>query len=359
MSILDDFDSQLPLFRQYTEKLELLLSELLSAENIRVHSVTTRVKERASFAHKLDRIPAKYNTLDQITDVCGVRIITHLADDVQTVATLVEDQFEIDRPNSVDWRQTTQADRFGYLSVHYVAMMKPARTQLPEYGRFRLLKFELQIRSILQHAWAEIEHDLQYKTKDAIPKELQRRFAMLAALLELADDEFTGIKKNIVAYQNRVSKEIKLRPDEVFLDRDSLVAFVTESPLIMALDRTLANLSSTSFSDTISSPSIAFLLKLLQTLNFTTIQSVEVAISANAEHITQFGTLLTLKRRDVIGPFGPGVSLHFYVNWWVIYECKGDIAKMRLLLAKLFGSPDPSVISILSTVYTTIYPPEH
>jgi hypothetical protein len=123
MSILDDFDSKLPLFRQYSTKLDLLLAELLSAEHIRVHSVTTRVKERASFEHKLNRIPAKYATLDKITDLCGARIITYFADEVQTVAALIENEFDIDRLNSVDWRQTTQFDRFGYLSVHYVATL--------------------------------------------------------------------------------------------------------------------------------------------------------------------------------------------------------------------------------------------
>ena len=111
----------------------------------------------------------------------GARLITYFADEVEHLASLVETEFEIDRVNSVDKRQTQEPDRFGYLSVHYIAELKDTRTSLPEYRRFKGVKFEVQVRSILQHTWAEIEHDLQYKNVEAIPRELRRRSRDLRA----------------------------------------------------------------------------------------------------------------------------------------------------------------------------------
>ena len=72
--------------------------------------------------------------------------------------------------------------RIGYASVHYIASLKGSRTSSPEYSRFQNIKFEVQIRSILQHTWAEIEHDLQYKSQESLPRELRRKFARLAGL---------------------------------------------------------------------------------------------------------------------------------------------------------------------------------
>ena len=72
----------------------------------------------------------------------------------------LQDQFYIDEKNSVDKRKALGDREFGYLSLHRIAMVSPQRGKLIEYLRFKDEPFEIQIRSILQHAWAEIEHDL-------------------------------------------------------------------------------------------------------------------------------------------------------------------------------------------------------
>src|SRR5438309_774277 len=53
---------------------------------------------------------------------------------------------------------------------------------------------EIQVRTILQHSWAEIEHDIQYKSVSVIPAEIRRRFMSLAGMLEIADREFQAIQ---------------------------------------------------------------------------------------------------------------------------------------------------------------------
>ena len=86
-----------------------------------------------------------------------------------------------------------QSDRFGYQSIHYLVRLAAARARLPEYRRFAAHTVEVQVRTILQHAWAEIEHDIQYKSSTTIPTEIRRRFIALAGMLEIGDREFQAI----------------------------------------------------------------------------------------------------------------------------------------------------------------------
>ncbi|MCY1691163.1 hypothetical protein OVA29_11120 [Exiguobacterium sp. SL14] len=87
---------------------------------------------------------------------------------------IIENEFAIDRDQSVDKSTLLDTTEFGYLSVHFVASLSEQRLALSEYGRFKDYTAEIQIRSILQHAWAEIEHDLGYKNPNSVPAEVKR-----------------------------------------------------------------------------------------------------------------------------------------------------------------------------------------
>jgi hypothetical protein len=140
----------------------------------------------------------------------------------------------------VDKRTTLDPDRFGYLSLHYVVSLNEGRLALPEYRNFDNVKFEIQIRSILQHAWAEIEHDLGYRTENAIPAQLRRRFSRLAGLLELADEEFTQIRRTLAEYETEVKVAVRDNVLNVAIDRDSTAAYIRESTRLAELEDQLA-----------------------------------------------------------------------------------------------------------------------
>ncbi|TMR94372.1 GTP pyrophosphokinase [Nonomuraea basaltis] len=112
----------------------------------------------------------------------------------------------------MDKRKALDPDRFGYLSLHYVASLDTRRAELAEYKRFANNGFEIQIRSILQHAWAEIEHDLGYKSRLGVPSTTRRRFSRLAGLLELADAEFVSIRDELRLYEKRVESDLANQP---------------------------------------------------------------------------------------------------------------------------------------------------
>jgi putative GTP pyrophosphokinase len=242
-AIMREYDQQCAFYTDFTAKIEKLVIDLLEENSLRVHSITSRVKNKTSLRAKLDRSEQKYTKLNDVTDIAGIRIITFFADEVDKVAGIIQREFDIDQEHSVDKRALLDPDRFGYLSLHYVAKLPAARLQLTEYRRFSNCKVEIQIRSILQHTWAEIEHDLGYKSKQAVPKELRRRFFQLAGLLELADNEFEQIRDGLREYEAAVPQRITNAPALVSIDKASLWAFVKQSSLVHKIDRKIASVS--------------------------------------------------------------------------------------------------------------------
>ena len=194
--ILITYDERKDKFESYALTLKSLLTTLIRNEKISIHSLESRVKTKKSLEGKINK-KGKYKSIDDITDIVGIRIITHYADDVDKIAAIVEKEFTIDQENSIDKRTSIAPDKFGYLSLHYIVTLNSTRTNLKEYEVYKNIKAELQIRSILQHAWAEIEHDIGYKSATGLPNEIRRYFSRLAGLLEMADDEFIKIRKKI------------------------------------------------------------------------------------------------------------------------------------------------------------------
>jgi ppGpp synthetase/RelA/SpoT-type nucleotidyltranferase len=239
---LAQYDTSRSRYEEFANRVKTLVEELLAENGIAVHSVTAREKDPERLREKLQRTDSAYEALEQVTDLAGVRVITHLSDDVDRVGKIIESEFAIDRENSIDKRASLDPDRFGYLSLHYVASLSRARAKLTEYRRYPTLKVELQIRSILQHAWAEIEHDLGYKAKTDVPRQIRRRFSRIAGLLELADNEFVSIRDELTAYEKQVTQQIKARPESVLLDKVSLAAFVATDPEIARIDSLIASL---------------------------------------------------------------------------------------------------------------------
>lgn len=111
---------------------------------------------------------------------------------------------------------------------------------MTEYKAFQGFKSEIQIRSILQHAWAEIEHDLGYKTTKEVPRSIWRRFARLAGILELADSEFVSIRGELDKYSRDIAMRITEQPNTVGIDRISLIDFTKTDNLVRRLDTAIA-----------------------------------------------------------------------------------------------------------------------
>jgi putative GTP pyrophosphokinase len=81
------------------------------------------------------------------------------------------------------------------------------RKKLPEFKKFADFRFEVQIRTIIQDAWSVLDHKIKYKK--SIPPDLKRRINRLAALFEIADDEFFNIKLGTTDFETKAKTESK------------------------------------------------------------------------------------------------------------------------------------------------------
>jgi ppGpp synthetase/RelA/SpoT-type nucleotidyltranferase len=246
-----------------------LINRLIDARKISYHSISFRCKTKESFERKVD-IKQSYSALEDITDLAGVRIITHFSDDVDVVASMIESEFKIDRANSIDKRAALDPDRFGYLSLHYVVSLKREREVLDEYAAFKGLKLEIQIRSILQHTWAEIEHDIGYKSSVEVPKVIKRKFSRMAGLLELADQEFVAIRSELSKYQKSMLAEAARSPEKVLLDKVTYLNFVQTDERCLSLDEESAEICNLKLMD--EPRNVA---KQLQALSYFDIETVD------------------------------------------------------------------------------------
>lgn len=193
------------------------LQEVFSGVPIAIHSITARAKIPASAGRKIR--DKKYGRpQSQMNDVIGVRIITSYAQGVEEVVRRLKDRYEIDEVNSVDKREALGIGLAGYRSVHLVLTLgKIGRTDSAA-KMLEKMKIEVQVRSIIEHAWAEIEHELRYKSGLSLSDEIKRRFTVIAGTLELVDKEFDNLSEGLAAlvfsYRDRYAAGEAL--DDVF-----------------------------------------------------------------------------------------------------------------------------------------------
>ena len=288
MTILDEFDAAAPSYKEFTDKLRGIVEDLLRVNNIRVHNISSRPKTRSSLERKYFDNITKYLSLDAITDLAGVRIITYFEDEVHKVAEIVQREFDIDTANSSNKKDLLDPDRFGYLSLHYVVKLHAERLGLTEYRGFASHKAEIQIRSVLQHAWAEIEHDLGYQTKIAVPVEIRRRFSRIAGILELVDEEFIGLRDDIVGYSERIKAMIATAPEQVEINKDSIAVYLFDSPVARRIDSAISEILGIRLVDRRVPAFYEDLVKISESVGIKTIADLDVALIENERLIMEF-----------------------------------------------------------------------
>ena len=192
-----------PTAEELSRRLAAWLTSVLDDAGINYHDVAWRGKGVASFAAKanrtsLDGAPLYPDPLRDITDQVGTRVITYVTSDVAAVADLVRDQLEVVEDKDLG-QETAREGRFGYVSRHLQVRIDTAWLGDVPVGALRVPSAQIQIRTVLQHAWAQFEHDIRYKgtIPEALAPDLNRRFALAAGLLELADREFEVIRDRL------------------------------------------------------------------------------------------------------------------------------------------------------------------
>ena len=273
--ILEDYRKQRGSFVQLGDVVHGMLSDITNELGMNVLTVEHRVKEEKSLAGKLERKGDSYSSLADITDILGCRVVCFLADEIDKIGKKIEANFVVDWENTSDKRALIKEDAFGYLSLHYICSL-PFGDKWPDEicGK----KFEIQIKTVLQHAWSVIHHDIGYKSDFGVPRAIKRQFARLAGLLELADDEFVRARDNMVGYTEDIRRRIATDDaDEVAINMISLNEYVLRNKKMQELIQEISDISGAEIQviDPESYiPQLAF-------LGITTLGDIEIMISEN------------------------------------------------------------------------------
>ncbi|MRV75528.1 hypothetical protein GJ700_27800 [Duganella sp. FT92W] len=257
-----------------------IIEESIKKRSIQIHSVEGRAKSPTSLAKKAitpsDHDPSKpkyLQPLKEITDLSAVRIITFFPKTIELIDALLKEEFEI-LEFSDKSKNLLEDEKFGYQSVHYLVKLNSTRSGLSEYERFSGAITEIQVRTILQHAWAEIEHDIQYKSSTTIPTDIRRRFMALAGLLEIADREFQAIQDD--------DQELTIRAESLVNTGKLSEVEITPSALKTYLNRKLGA------DGRMSDFSYDWTVRLLKKLGFKNFQQIENCISGyDADQISR------------------------------------------------------------------------
>ena len=234
-------DEEIQALRNRYEQMETLvekrLQQIQMPEDSMIH-ITHRIKTMASIKEKMQRKQDQYQSVYDMRDILGFRVICYFSGDVDRIAEQIKSLFRIDPNRSKDKRKLIDAKTFGYLSLHYICALPD------EEGEFGDLWFEIQIKTFLQHCWAQIEHDLGYKTDIEVPRDIRRSFSRAACLLETTDCLFSDIRKELAEYEDKVKAEIENNSlGDVFFDRISLIEFTNHNAEYRNLLEEMAGIS--------------------------------------------------------------------------------------------------------------------
>ena len=162
---LEEYKSTKPLYRDLSNTVNFILKTLLEKSSIKKYLLTTpREKSLDSLRKKL-----KKKTRKKDTDLAGCRVAFYVENDIERFKKYIYEEF-----NVIDEKlhYSSKDNEGGYNATHIIVNLNKERVNLPEYEKFKDLKCEIQLTTVLYHAWAELEHDITYK----IPNEISKMF---------------------------------------------------------------------------------------------------------------------------------------------------------------------------------------
>jgi ppGpp synthetase/RelA/SpoT-type nucleotidyltranferase len=196
--LINEYKDRRPVFGEFNIAVFKLLQNILEEGNYK-YQITYRTKTLGSLREKLAKKEMKgriYKNLEDIKDLAGVRIVFYFESDekkfIKEMINEISGQLIVEKKNKPS----------GYSARHVILSFGPKRLILNEYKKFKKLKCEVQLTSILYHAWSEIEHDLIYKNINRQKKEYQNIKGHL-------DKVFNHYIKKAVAEIDKIAKLLK------------------------------------------------------------------------------------------------------------------------------------------------------
>lgn len=200
--LFTDYHQNIATFSGFSHAIQFIITQLLSNGQFKIDSIHSRTKTFDSFLEKIERkrkSGKRYRQpLFDMTDISAVRVVLYYNSQINSEKSdvrpplyeLLETEFEIIEKVH---KQPSTREQLGYESHHFILKLKPPRTELAEYKKFKDLKCELQVRTIFDQAWAQIEHQLSYKKAPEIKAKMKAEFYDKSEKLSMIRDEFDDI----------------------------------------------------------------------------------------------------------------------------------------------------------------------
>jgi YD repeat-containing protein len=191
---LERWKRQEPKYKELKEYLCPSLKSLLRSHGMNV-VIQARVKNELSIYKKLvEKRNKKRYSYDRMHDKLGIRIICKFQDEIPIICEIIKDNFDV---KDIDNKITNyNYDQQGYKGTHLDAKIRSTDNH---FKKFKGMFFEIQIRSLCDHVWADIYHDVGYKPENMPTDEMKRELHCLAGILEVADKSFSKIHTDIMA----------------------------------------------------------------------------------------------------------------------------------------------------------------
>ena len=282
-----NYVEKLSLYEEYSSRIRNLVEDLVERDDIEVCGIEGWAKAPAELVKSLNAHYASSNSdgLESISDLVTVRVLLRFPEDVQKVEEIICSEFEVDFDRSITSGGLEDPFRFGYPAVLYTLALSDSRSSLREWRKYKELSFRLEIRTVLQEAWATISPRVNLSVDSMSEKKFKRKLARLAALLEEADEGFLSLWEEVkdVAVlvpperDPEIAQSVSVAAERTYTE-DELYEFFNES------DNTLNKWSSTAikagFPIFVPSPnylreSFQYLYKIFRAAGIDTISEVQ------------------------------------------------------------------------------------
>ncbi|MBQ1311550.1 MAG: GTP pyrophosphokinase family protein [Blautia sp.] len=161
-----------------------------------IEQVSGRVKSVYSILEKMQRKNIPMNRMEEdVEDIAGVRIICQFEEDIETVASIIQNRDDMEIKSEKDYLKHIKQS--GYRSYHLIIYYTVQTLDGP-----RKLQAEIQIRTMAMNFWATIEHSLQYKYKGDMPPHVAERLTRSADAIISLDREMSSVRNEIIDAQN-------------------------------------------------------------------------------------------------------------------------------------------------------------
>lgn len=200
--IADEWKIDEPLYSELGKLVYSFIKKEITAFEI-LPEISCRTKELLSIIKKIKKknLKKEYD-YSMLNDKLGVRIICTFKEDMNKVDEFIKESFEV---RSTEYKsEKLDFNRLDYISNHYDVVIKPSVPFFSKHTRYDNLVFEIQVRTLNQHAWSNTAHSLSYKQEAEIADGLKRRVYRLLSLYEIADDEFSSVNNALINHPDNL-----------------------------------------------------------------------------------------------------------------------------------------------------------